>query len=439
MAAKKKASKKKATSKKTSKKKVTKKAPSKVATGGKADDEDAPKKVVAQRSPAKKRLMNEWIASVNSPERTVAAMASDVKGITDVKRPTGIMPIDIDCGGGFSANRMSLISGPDNAGKSYLLIMTMIMHQRLYGADSAIGIVAVEPFDFKRALDLGFKVAVPDAVIAEWQAENVLAGRGEYSAEDIARFKEQIGEVVLMRGETGDEALEVALSAVKSGLFGIVGIDSVSIMLPAVDADKDVGDRSMMASNATLMTDFVKKYTPLMNALNEVRYTTVIGIQQVRANMDGNKYTKDWKVSGARALRHLKSIDIQVWSGTKLFKQIDKVKTLVGKETNWHIDKGKDGTHEGKTGTIPFYHAHYYVPGIDMLGSVMAEGLKYNVIQQQKSKVALVNPSTRETITSAPSQVQLRKMMEADFEFELHVRRLILDAAGIRCLYRQLD
>jgi len=397
------------------------------------------------RLPAKRRAISEWMGQFNTAESTVAAFADQVQNITELRRPSGIISLDIDCGGGLPANRMSIISGPDNAGKSFLLAKYMAMHQRLYGPNSSLAILNVEPFNYKRALRVGMVIAIPDNVIAQWNQERAQIGLPAYNADEVAYFKRQIGEVVMLRGDTGEEAMNIALQAVKSRHFGIVAIDSLSAMLPEKNMEKDVGETPAMAAQALLLTDFAQKYMPTMNILNErANETTLIGIAQVRSNKDkatagpAAKYMKDWAATGAWATKHLKSIDIQIWDAAKIRKTIGGVQHTVGKELKWAIEKGKDGTHDGRTGSTEFYYEGYLPAGTDDLGGLYVEGFRQRVFVPtgKGTSFDIIHPVTRVKQETIQNPTQFQKMMAADFAYELRMRYYILRAAGIECLYQ---
>jgi RecA/RadA recombinase len=396
---------------------------------------------VSIRDPVRKDAIEQWMASQNSPGNTKVAHADRLITVTDLKRPCGILPLDIDCGGGLPAGRLSIISGPDNAGKSFLLVKYLTMHQKLYGASSAVAIAAIEPFNFKRAIKCGMVLAVPDEVLTEWNKERELVGVPPYTDEEIRYFKRQIGEVIFLRGVTGEQTMDIVLQAIASKYFGIVGVDSFSILLPEADAEKAVGETPKRAGNANLLTDFAKKYTPLTNSLNDSNDTTVIGLMQARSNPDkasaGHmaKYMKDWVTVGAYAIRHQKSVDIQIWPGKKLKKTVNGTEYTAGKQLHWLIAKGKDGTHDGRQGDVSFWHEEFFPEGTDDVGSVITEGIRRGTFQLDSKGLKVIHPVTKHVVDTAQNPTQFQKMLSADFEYELAMRRYVLLSAGVQCLY----
>ena len=392
--------------------------------------------------------MREFIASENSQyeDHKVIEFASNVPNTYELRRPSGIMQLDLDTGGGAPAGGLTYISGPDNAGKTFLILLYMLMHQRLYGDQSALAFACVEGgFDFKRALNMGLKIAVPDVTISQWDQERQARGFPPYTKEEWQSYKHQIGEFVIIGGPTGEAVMQTALSCIRSRLFGIVAVDSVSILLPEADADKDVAEHEKRAANASLITKFIKHYTPLTSGLDGLNWTTLLFSAQVRSNdakatapSHMQKYLKEWATTGAYAAKHGKLVDVCVWSGAKIDRQVSGKRTIVGKQTKYELLKGKAGCHDNVTGEFPFYYDFFYPAGVDQLDTVITQGLKCGVIVEKDSKISVIRPDTGELseIRNIPGMRNFRRMMEIDIDFEMAVRREVLASKGIMCLYR---
>lgn len=402
---------------------------------------------------ALKKMVREFIAGQNSQaERNtyeghkVIAFASDVPNTYELRRPCGIMQLDLDTGGGLPAGGMSYVTGPDNAGKTFLIMLYMVMHQRLYGPQSSLAFACVEGgFDFKRAINMGLKIAVPDEIIGQWDMERRQRGFPGYTKEEWMSFKQEVGEFVLIGGNTGEEILQTTLNAARAKLFGIIAVDSVSILLPEADADKDLDEANKRAANASLITDFVKHYTPMTSGLDGLNYTTLILSSQVRSNQERananpaiQKYIKQWAATGAYAAKHGKLIDICVWPGEKLHQTVNKERVTVGKETKYEILKGKAGAHDNVQGDFQFYYDFVLPQGVDLLDTVITSGLRLGVIKERNGRIDVIRPETGEPseIRDIPGFVNFKRMMQIDFDFELAVRREVLAAKRIMCLYR---
>lgn len=376
----------------------------------------------------------------------VLAFASDVPNTFSVRRPSGIMQLDMDTGGGLPAGCMSELSGPNGAGKTFLAMHYCRMHQRIYGEQSFIAYACVEgSFDFRRALNMGLKIAVPDETIDEWNQARTIRGLPAFTKEEHLALKEQIGEFIIIRGNTGEQIMQAVLDSVRSNLFGIIVVDSMSVLLPDADADKDLDENNKKASRASLVTDFVNKYLPTTNGLDGLNYTTLICLNQVRSNQERanaashlQKYIKQWSSTGAYAEKHAKHIDVTVSTGQKIKKTIKGEEHVIGKVTHYEITKGKTGTHENINGEFPFYYETWNRSGIDHLETVILQGMHLGVIVERNGKISVIQPDTGNPtqIVDIPGVASFKRMMEIDFEFELAVRRELMAAKGIMCLYR---
>lgn len=392
----------------------------------------------------KRKRLREFAAAMNK-DRRVVAMADQAPNVYELRRPTGVIQLDTDIGGGFPAGGLSIVSGPDNAGKTWLCLRTMAMHQRLYGQKSCLAFAIAEgAFDYKRAINAGLVIPVPDEMIQEWNQERINLGLTPYTAENVQYFKRKVGEFTILRGHTGEELMNVVLEAVKANLFGIIVVDSLSILLPEADEDKDVGGIPKRAGNANLMTDFIKKYTPYTSGLHERNETSLIGIMQVRANAakaDAGhlaKYLKDWAITGAYATRHGKLVDVTVWDGSPLKKTVNGQQVVVGKPFYWKIEKGKAGCHDNVQGETEF---RYDIPhGHDDIWSLITTGARLGVFVEESKRINVYHPYTREQtdLGGFPSFPAFGRAMAEDFEFELQMRYYVLAAAKVQCLYRPL-
>ena len=401
-----------------------------------------------KKAPSKRDSLSALMGGFNKVDKktgerhTVLARASDIPNTYELRRPSGIMQFDIDTGGVIPAGGLTCLSGPEGSCKTYLMLKHMAMHQKLYGPNSYSGLCGTETqFDFTWADRCGLKIKVPDLLVQQWREERFLRNQPDFTKEELEYFDQQIGEFMLIGGDTGEEKLEAVLACHKSKIFGIIGLDSINGLLPQANAVKELSETDKMAAQATLMTRFLSRYIPTTCGLDAPNQTTLIFIQQVRSNPAKAtapshiaKYLKDWAVAGARATRHYKLVDVIVWSGSDIKQQIKGEKKTTGKQIHWNLEKGKAGTHDGITGTAGFY----YDRGIDNTSSVVVTGTSLGVIRESNDGVHIINTSTGKPIDVGPipNIASLCKMMDIDLEFELTIRREILAAAKIECLYQ---
>lgn len=402
--------------------------------------EDAGPEIEALQS--KDEAVRALMHSVNSEERRIIVYADEASTPYMLRRPTGIMELDIDLGGGFPAGGPSFVSGPDNAGKTWLILKTMAYQQRLHGNRCRLAFAHTEgPFPYDQAINAGLKIAIPDSILEQWQEWRRQRGMPLMNLEQLQAFKEKVGEFYLVRGETGEDVLQTIIDMVRINVFQLIGCDSVQGLRPTADADKDLTDNEKRAAHATMMGRFFHLYTPFTTGINGSNETTLLFSQQVRANQERanasaniQKYIKDWAVTGSRAAKHYKLIDLLLWSGSVIKKGEGKDRHAVGKELKWETEKGKAGTHDHKTGDVSFY---YGIGGTDDIGELLASGIKRGVIGMMGKSIVVRRPDTGEILEdfTAPNQVAMRRMLENDFDFEMALRREILTAAGIQCLY----
>lgn len=395
---------------------------------------------LAEKQKARLKLMN----SINSAhKKKVIAPASEVPNTFFLRRPTGVMALDVDAGGGFPAGGVSFISGPDGAGKTMLLYKTFAMHQRLYGNNSflALGISEFAP-DYFFMRKCGVRVAIPPEMIEQIEEERAHRGQPKLTKEEMAELKDQVGVVDIIRGSSGEELLNSVIEMAQTKAYGIIGIDSISSLRPhAWENMEGLEDNPQMAAHATMMTKFFKQFAPLTLGLEDSNETTLICLDQVRSNKKKaeapsymQKYLPDYASSQAWATRHGKLVDIMVMSGGKeKAKSGENKGEVIGKTLKWEIVKGKAGTHDGIHGEIDMT----YEKLTDDARQVIVQGLAYGVIKEKDGLVTVMQPKTDRFIADkVPGIEKMVEAMEADFELELSVRRAVLTAAGIECSYR---
>ena len=286
-------------------------------------------------------------------EGSVVQLASDSDDAKIVRRPTGIASLDIGLGGGFPGGTICAISGKESAGKDALLNRIIRTHQRIYGDEASIFYAATEAggFDKLWARAHGVKVALSKEEIDDYEA----ACGFDFDDETRARFKEQIGSFILMPSSSAEEVFTSMLRYADTGAAHLLICNSVSALLPDIDLENpDVGQNSGEGlRQAKLVTDFTKKWGKVFtgkDGKDSVRpwYPTALFTQQARANIGGARsfaYKPTTTNTGAHALRHAKSIDVEL-------VYTEKIKTgeeVVGKKIRWTLVKGKHGTHDGIT------------------------------------------------------------------------------------------
>lgn len=354
-----------------------------------------------------------------------------------IRRPTGVIELDIHLGGGFAAGGPCIVGGPYNSGKTWLFWRTVAMLQRIYGRDFVGAIANVETaLDYGQAIAAGALIAIPDEVLNHWAEWRHGRGMPDFTSEEVDRLKTQVGRIELITGEYGEQILENVKSFIDTNACSIIAIDSLNALQSAADVDKTLEQREQLGSNAVMLKKFWLQYAPVVRSGKN--YTTLYCTQQVVSNTAKaqaqafmQKYMKDWEIKGGEAAKHFSLATLVMWSGEK----IKRDKEVIGKYVNYTFRKGKAGTHDNLSGEFPFY---YSIGGVDLHGELIASAMRRGVLVQYGNRLQVLNGETNEPMDGlwASNERDLREMMLADFDFELAVRQEVLASAGVKCLYR---
>lgn len=210
--------------------------------------------------------------------------------------PTGSLSLDIALGlGGVPKGRVVEIYGPESSGKT-----TIALH-----------------------------------IIAEVQKQGGIAGFVDAEHALDPTYAKKIGvdidELYISQPDSGDQALEITETMVRSGAMDIVVVDSVAALVPRQEIEGDMGD-SHVGLQARLMSQALRKLTPVISKSNCV----VIFINQLREKvgvMFGNPET----TTGGRALKFYASVRMDV-------RRIETLKLsgdMVGNRTRIKVVKNK--------------------------------------------------------------------------------------------------
>jgi recombination protein RecA len=244
--------------------------------------------------------------------------------------PSGSFALDVALGvGGLPRGRMVEIYGPEMSGKSTLTLHAIAELQKKGG--KAAYIDAEHAFDVEYAKKLGVKT------------ENLL----------------------LSQPNSGEEALNILESLVRSGIIDLVVVDSVAALTPRAEIEGEMGDQ-FMGLQARMMGQALRKLT----AVTSKSKTVIIFINQIRMKigiMFGNPET----TPGGRALKFFASVRIDIRAKAKL----KKGEEIVGQQVEAKVVKNKVAP--------PFKIAEFeiiYGKGISQEAEVLNTGLKYGVV-----------------------------------------------------------
>jgi hypothetical protein len=354
-------------------------------------------------------------------EGVVIQNAVDVEGRMDLRRPSGILSLDVACGGGLPAGGLSQIDGKEGVGKNLLMNHYFAMNQRIYKENSNIFMLCLEfGYDKLFGRACGVKVGLSKYEIDAHQRKMKIEGKPLLTDKEVVALQEQTGRFDILRGSASEKLLEGVVEMIRLNSYQVGGIDSWDAMLTAAGDSKDLEENAKVADASNIQTRWMvkvhaalspQKICPLCGSrplgfkrhgsghkyecvnkdcgwTGETPYmweneTTIIGIRQVRANMNkANMHAREYKVGGANALQHGKLIDIQLRPG----EYIKRSEVKIGKEINWELTKGKSGTHEGIKGMYQYF---YKPPEIDVISDLVNYCMATDVIFVEKGKKGL--------------------------------------------------
>jgi len=291
------------------------------------------KKTDAEENSQKEKILEETIKSIQDRFGEGSIMRLGEQKIAKIETiPSGSFSLDLALGvGGLPRGRTVEIYGPEMSGKSTLTLHAIAELQKRGG--KAAYIDAEHAFDIDYAKKLGVKT----------------------------------DDLLLSQPDSGEDALNILESLVKSGMIGLIVVDSVAALTPRAEIEGEMGDQ-FMGLQARMMGQALRKLT----AIASKSKTVIIFINQLRMKigvMFGNPET----TPGGRALKFFSSIRIDIRSKAKL----KKGEEIIGQQVEAKVVKNKVAP--------PFKTAEFeiiYGQGIIHEADVLNTGIKYGVVSR---------------------------------------------------------
>jgi recombination protein RecA len=298
--------------------------------------------------------------------------------------PSGSVGLDWALGiGGYPRGRIIEIFGPESSGKTTLTLHAIAEAQKKGGVCAFI--------DAEHALD------------------------PEYAK----KIGVKIGDLLVSQPDTGEQALEIVESLVRSGKIDIIVIDSVAALTPKDEIEGDMG-QSHVGKQARLMSQALRKLT----AITARSKTIVVFINQIRMQigvMFGNPET----TPGGKALKFYTSVRLDI----RRIAQIKKGEEVVGGRHRVKVVKNKIAA--------PFRKVEFdllYNEGISFEGELLALGESLGIVAKSGSSYSFGEEKLGRGYDA--SRTYLRENKKVANEILKEIRKRLADASSAQAAKR---
>jgi recombination protein RecA len=285
---------------------------------------------------------------------------------------TGCLSLDIALGvNGVPRGRIIEIFGPESSGKTTLAQHIVAEVQKAGGIAAFV--------DAEHALD-------PDYA---------------------AKIGVNVKEMLISQPDTGEQALEIVETLVRSNAVDVIVVDSVAALVPQKEIEGDMGDQHM-GLQARLMSQALRKLTGIISKTK----TVVVFINQTRMKIGvffGNPET----TTGGTALKFYCSVRVEVRRSAQI-KQGDKI---IGNRVKVKVVKNKVAA--------PFRTCEFdimYNEGISISGDLLDTGVEYNVVKKSGNSYAFGD------VKLGVGRENAKRFLKADKKLMKEIRKKTLSA-----------
>jgi recombination protein RecA len=306
---------------------------------------------------------------------SIMRLGKNQKAVEIETVPTGSLGLDIALGvGGLPRGRVIEIFGPESSGKTTLTLHVIAEAQKKGGVCAFV--------DAEHALD------------------PVYARKLGVNLEDL----------LISQPDTGEQALEITDTLVRSGAIDVLVIDSVAALTPRAEIEGEMGD-SQPGLQARLMSQALRKLTASISRSN----TMVIFINQIRMKI-GVMYGSPETTTGGNALKFYASVRLDI----RRIGAIKEREEVVGNQTRVKVVKNKVAP--------PFKQVEFdimYGEGVSKMGELIDLGVKAGVVE--KSGAWFSYDSTR----LGQGRENSKTFLKANPEIALRIEEAIRQNAGL--------
>jgi recombination protein RecA len=284
----------------------------------------------------KNKILDDTLAEIKKRFGEGSIMKlGEIKRVEIDSIPTGSISLDIALGvGGLPKGRIIEIYGPESSGKSTICLQTVAQAQKKGGMVAFI--------DAEHALD------------------------PEYAK----RLGVKINDLLISQPDSGEQALDIVESLVRSGAVDLIVVDSVAALTPRAEIEGEMGDQHI-GRQARLMSQALRKLTAITAKSN----VTIIFTNQIRMKI-GVMFGNPEETPGGKALKFYASVRIDL----RRTAQIKQGDNIIGNRVKAKVVKNKVAA--------PFKIAEFdiiYGQGVSYEADLLNTGVKYEIVKRSGS------------------------------------------------------